>query len=418
MVAKYLGNGESIDLKPYYENVSRRTFMSLAGGVVGTSLTLPQLLQRTYGAKPEGKLVVNTRDTQGRPANVESVESERYRRLKAFEHFEPGRLSAHEVSGATIRQASDDPTDIVIQVGVKPKAAPKEWRRGDGKGNRKAVGRRIPGHAVSRESTLPGDPRDIPGMESAMARSERALSNAAAVRSTLEDVPMEYTLATNEGERHDLEGGSPVSDPDSSNDVDGTAAMVCYNGKCGSPVVLTAYHVADVDPEDNLEWNLHTLDVAAVDKAEPHIFGQDAMTFHLSGNVDYDVLGTDSIPDITGYWTYTGISNNTGGDLGKNIKPAYLYGATSGEVIDQKGIDRPYKEGKGLWIKYGAHTEHNNETEYGDSGGPWVDENGNLFGHHVGVNSGVFTSWNVLSVAGPTLDVLGASLSQDISECY
>ncbi|MFW5950315.1 MAG: hypothetical protein ACOCR6_03070, partial [archaeon] len=112
-----IDNGEEIDLRGYYDKISRREFLKVSGLAASGALSLPTLVERTYGAKPEGKVIVKKKDEQGRPAVVKSVDPERYRRLKAYEYFRPHKLSIENTVGATIRQRSEDPTDIAIQIG-------------------------------------------------------------------------------------------------------------------------------------------------------------------------------------------------------------------------------------------------------------------------------------------------------------
>jgi len=112
-----LDNGEEIDLRPYYENLSRRDFLKTSGFATA-AFTVPSFVKRTYGAEPEGKIIVKKKDIEGRPAVVEKVDPERFRRIKAYKHFEPRKLEAKGIAGATLRQRSEDRTDLVIQIGI------------------------------------------------------------------------------------------------------------------------------------------------------------------------------------------------------------------------------------------------------------------------------------------------------------
>lgn len=46
--------GECIDLRPYYENLSRRDFLKLGSGAVAGSLGLSTPIENAYGARPDG----------------------------------------------------------------------------------------------------------------------------------------------------------------------------------------------------------------------------------------------------------------------------------------------------------------------------------------------------------------------------
>lgn len=404
-----LENGESVDLQPYYDNLSRRDFLSIAGGLAATSLGLPELVERAYGATPEGKVIVNKRDREGRPAVVESVHPERYRRLKLFENFSTKQIKHPHIAGASIRQRSSDRTDLALQIGVEADAmhrsvGKREHPAGSNAGQARGHGNPPKPEDIPDVANVPEDPRDLPGLGPAVQRGVRG--QAASVSAA--DIPIEYTIVGGNPVRHGLKGGSSVYE-EGNGEYPGTAGLVCYDEGSREPVVLTAYHIGD---GDWIYYNGNRIDnIKHYDKYGDgnRTYGQDAVTYSLSSEgIDYDISETINIPDIKGYWTYSGLENETS-TLLSNLS-AKFYGAESGEVSHT--IDDVHKEGPS-GIKYAAHTEKL-VTKEGDSGGPWVDDDGYLFGIHNGEDGwDNLTNYAVVSVADKTLDAVNATLSPE-----
>jgi len=73
-------------------------------------------------------------------------------------------------------------------------------------------------------------------------------------------------------------------------------------------------------------------------------------------------------------------------------------------------------------VEFGVITE-NDPTDNGDSGSPWVDEDGYLIGFTVGeyhdpIWGGLdYEEKTCISAAGPALDELSATFSQDYDKC-
>ena len=390
-----LGNGECIDLQNYYMNLSRREFLRMAGGITVAGIGLDTLVERAYGADPEGRILVHTRDRSGRPAIVESVSPERYHRIKLLEEFDPSRIRHRNVQGASLRQRSDDRSDIVLQIGVPVS-------RIDGGTGRSPDDLPRP-EDIPDVADVPRDPANLPGIERALsaAQNGRAASPA--------DIPMEYMAVPENPTPQTLEGGSSLDNNDGGSAYNGTAGLVAYDSDSGDSVLYTAHHFTRSGESvyyDSTEINT----VLNLDPAND--YGQDAITYDLSQeNVSTDSLGTKEIPDIEGYWTFSGLSNETTGWNDPNV-PANFYGATSGEIQDP--IDDTHRQ-TASGLDYLAHTG-SGQTEDGDSGGPWVGDDGYLFGHHYGRNCGWFTCWSIVSVAGPSFDAVNVTLDPDGSD--
>jgi len=177
-------------------------------------------------------------------------------------------------------------------------------------------------------------------MEQAFSDVKEFLEQTSEVSSSVDDIPVEYTLGAHDGVQRSLKGGSSL---EGGNSPLGTAGSVCYYDSC-DPVLITSYHVSKDGPSNTstgnwVEWQSHKLENVA-SASQEGVNGQDVIAFYLADlNADeYDVLGThDRIPDVNGYWTFEGLSEDT---TGSSIDPTYTYGAKSGNsegVIEKTG---------------------------------------------------------------------------------
>lgn len=378
-----LGNGEQIDLQKYYENLSRRTFLQLSGGLAASSMTISTLVEKAYGAEPEGKTIVHTRDVKDRPAIVASVDPERYRRIKAYENFQSSIVAQKNknIRGVEIQQRSSDRTDLTIQVGVI-----SEEKR--------------PSEKIPEQANVPDDPKELPGMKEALPDNAQG-------------IPIEYMPVSNStGTPQSLEGGSSLNNPDMDDSPTGTAGLVCYDSETGTEVMLTAYHLLDYDGDDDyhLQWvsdDYYTRDLKEKDVQNQDSSNQDAITYDV-GLMNSSTLETLEIPNVSGYWTFSGLTDAT--SLFSTLS-ANFYGQESGKVTDA-AVSHTHKDDHGC--DYTAHTE-NEVTNDGDSGGPWVDDDGYFIGKLWGADCD-WTCYSILTVAGKTFDEVNVTLDDDSSD--
>lgn len=405
-----LENGEEVNLEKYYDNLPRREFIRVAGGLAATSFGLSTLVKKTYGATPEGKIVVLTRDKSDRPARVKSVHPERYRRIKAYEHFNADLVSRKNpnIQGVGIRQRSSESVDLVMQIGVLSSAIKGRVSGRDSNGKPEPSGISGPPiddihpKDISVQADIPTNPKSLPGVKAGFSESP--------IKASVEDIPFEYTIAGDDAKPQGLNGGAALDDPNTSEPLDGTATLVGYDSTSGDPVLLTAEHITE---NEELEFSDYIIDDKLKESVAPYHtrwYGQDAITFNLENEgIPYDPLEIIDIPDVSGaggYWTFEGVANETS-TLGNNLS-ANLYGQTSGSVTDCEIDDTYRKAWQGLDYVY--HTEEE-VTDDGDSGGPVVDNSGYMFGHVWGENSSWSGSWSVVSAAEKTFDAVDFSLS-------
>jgi hypothetical protein len=341
--------GQSIDLQQYYENMDRRAFLKSSTAIAAGALSLPALVQRAYGAKPEGKTIVHTRDRKGRPAKVRVVDPERYRRLKVYENYSSKALTdgASPINGLTITQRSSDPTDLALKF------------------------------LVEKETALSNLPDSVEGM------------------------PVEHEVERSEAHPEDLEGGSEVNSPhDGTNDgYDGTATFVCYDQDTEVEKVLTAYHVTTGDSD--IYYNGSDVGNLTEGEAANDGNGMDVAAYAL-GSVNTDPNGT-LIGDVSGWWTFSGLSDATSGSK----VAATGYGATSGQVNNEVR-----RTNKNDILEYQAAFNKNQDpTSGGDSGMPWLDDDDYLICHHHGDKvTWLGERWNIGGVAEQVLEVANATL--------
>lgn len=352
--------GERIDLGPYYENLSRRDFLRASGAAAGT-LGLSSLIERAYGAEPNGKTIVHTRDIYDRPDKVRVVEPERYRRIKFFEEFNPEHLGrdTSSIGGAKLRQRSQDPTDLAIVLEVDSDEALRN---------------------------LPNEPRSL-------SRSEQSSERMP------EDIPFEYEINSAEVTPNDLEGGSDLDIEYNGTDA-GTAGLVCLDRDSDNPVLLTARHVLYEEepwnsPQRDLQWNGTELDdIVEIDESVDGV----TISTEPVPVLDKDLRDTFiTTGDVNGYWTFSGLSDATG--LLSSVSATTYGQASSSESGD---ITKTVKSGS---LLYEARTEQQ-VTQGGDSGGPWVDDDD----YYLGITHGSSLNFSVISVAGTLFDALNIKL--------
>lgn len=97
---------------------TRRTFLRTLA-FSGTGLAgIKAATERAFGERPEGVPLVWRRDRFGNPETVNYVPKERRRRIKVYENLplETFHGRSNKVTGISLHQQSDDPTDVALQV--------------------------------------------------------------------------------------------------------------------------------------------------------------------------------------------------------------------------------------------------------------------------------------------------------------
>jgi len=78
---------------------------------------LSSVIERAYGARPDGVPLVHTDDVNGDPDKVRIVPGERYRRLQVYANLPISKLGGRydALNGVRITQRSNDETDLALQ---------------------------------------------------------------------------------------------------------------------------------------------------------------------------------------------------------------------------------------------------------------------------------------------------------------
>lgn len=223
-------------------------------------------------------------------------------------------------------------------------------------------------------------------------------SNTATVQRKLPNrfkkMPIEYEERPREKHPQDLVGGIDIGVEGS--DSMGTATVVAYDLETAEEVVITADHITDGASQITHVGD-PVADFAHRDTAT------DTTSYTLHSDTSAEPLATiTSIPDVTGTWRFAGLSDQ----VSSEAVPVQLFGLGSGEVSDECNDTTRDAE-----VEYQADMASHSTTD-GDSGGPWVDDDGKLLACHFGWDSNmVGVQWSVGSVGRESLDAVNAVLA-------
>lgn len=344
--------GTTVSLSERLPNATRRNVLRGIGSVAAGSVGLAKLVERAAGATPDGEVLTLTTDVRGNPDTVRVVPPERYRRLKLYERMPAQRIiDRHDpLTAISITQRSSDPSDI--------------------------------GFEFILDAETEGGRSNLP--------------------TTYRGVPITYEERTVTRTQQDISGGLECSASDL---PPGTTTVVGYDTSSGNKVVLTAEHVTE-----------SSFDLYIGGGEEGTFRVSDATLDAVSYTLDNPSFGTvgkvKGIQDITGAWTFAGLADTVGQtDDGDTVSDGGtvsvdFYGKESGALSDV--CNNTKRTGK---VDYQADMKEA-KTQDGDSGGPWVDDNGKFLALHVGTTSDWFDTWSYGTVGQPVFDTLGVSLSK------
>jgi len=241
-MARKIPTGTTLELGTKLRELSRRSVLrGLATAATASGAALSTAVERAYGKKPEGKVIVHTKDIYGQPDTVRVIPKERYRRLKVYERLPIQKFTDREgIQALTITQQSDDPTDLALKFLAEK--------------NDRATRKRVP-------------------------------NNYKRVPTVVEEKPYETREEA-------VEGGTGIDNPDIDG-LNGTVSIVGYDAS-GNEVIITADHV--MEGADHIEFSDDEI-------ADFYLRNQshDVTAYKLTANISTDPRGTVSeIPDITG----------------------------------------------------------------------------------------------------------------------
>ena len=341
--------GTTLELGSKLRALSRRSVLrGLATAATASGAALSAAVERAYGKPPEGKVIVHTDDIHGQPDTVRVIPKERYRRLKLYERLPIQKFTDRDgIQALTITQQSDDPTDLALKFLVE--------------NNVRATRKRVP-------------------------------NNYNRVPTVVEEKPLKAKTEA-------IEGGTAVENKSTRRETDGTVCLVGYDAVDGEDLILTADHV--MDGQDSIYFSDDKIGDL---KVRDHT--NDVTSYKLTGSIDRNPLETkiQDVPTVSGAWRFSGLADKVGNtDDGDSITDGEtvdvkMFGAFSGQVSDFCNNTKRWNR-----VSHQADMAHHRTTD-GDSGGPWVDQDGKLLGLHHGAGGYDDNFWSVAAVGRQALN--------------
>lgn len=204
-------------------------------------------------------------------------------------------------------------------------------------------------------------------------------------------------------EKHDtLKGGLQISP---SGSVFGSLCLVAYDASDGHKKLITARHVMDDSTDGDIYHPAHSAECSnsqivgafETESVDEDIWAADLAQLSINGNVGGTV---DAIPDITGYWTYSGITDET---------------MTGSIFCHMAGAESHKREGYAVTTSQGNLVEHQVDYgdmngEHGDSGSPYVDPDGKLVSMYNGCEGKNGDNWDIGTAGDYVLEPMNATL--------
>lgn len=365
---------EEIESLIEFKGADRRTFLKNLAATGGGLIGLNSAIKRTTAQSSDGVPIVYTRDRQGNPEQVRMVSEERHRRLELFENLEVSDIRNGKGRVTSIALKEHDNGELGLHLYLK--------------NNNRETRRKLP----DRYSKMPitfeerGYSKPIYECESGDCR---------------------------EGDHFDTMQGNiqiAVFTSDTTQSV-GTLGFVAYNDDGSDPYksLITAAHVVDdrstnklYQPCLNVSSSREVGDFVTLSSPSD----LDGAKYDASTSAAVGATAESSQKDISGYWTYQGLSDYTSD---KKLDVVFAGQKTCGagmecfEVTTTEILD------------YQANYHYAYETESGDSGGPYVDGNGKLTGIHSGDidnNNDGINDYSFGPVANKLLNRLNVTLSK------
>ncbi|WP_424016168.1 hypothetical protein ACOZ4N_00800 (plasmid) [Halorientalis pallida] len=367
-----LAVGETVRL----DQTTRRRFLKMLGiGSVGIT-GLQAALENAYGEEPEGVPLVLTKDRQGQPEKVKIIEEERHNKIQKYKRFS-NKVRSEKIGRMSLKSRSDSRGDLKIKVTMSKRKNPDK------------------------------------GKNPSINSLEKSIQN-----NKPDQIPVEINKKVIDGKKHacgsrgddrsTMEGGIGISTYPSS--TSGTLGLVCYGDGTNTldNVLITADHVMEGDSD------MYQVDSTSVGSFSARDQSEDitAYEFNWDSDVTLDNGGVLGAPDVTGTWTWDGLLEYTiTGTI--DVTLSGRSSCTEDNMVTDVATN-------------GYHAEHQVNMnsavgQSGDSGGPWVDDDGKLVAFHSGVvhiKESIFGTildkWDAGPAAEKALEAVGAQLQQPI----
>ncbi|MFC6752053.1 hypothetical protein [Halorubrum tibetense] len=342
-MAKQLEIGETVQLN----HSTRRRFLRLLGAGTVSIAGLRTALGTAYGEEPEGVPLTLTKDTQGRPDKVKIIEEERYELLQTYKEFSEEVNGNDKIRSITLHQQSDSRTDLKIEVIIlkpedktRPEKEPTEEVKEEIK--------------KAKQEIKNNEPARLP------------------VEINEENIKSEKDACGDRGDdQSTMEGGLGIST--SPFTTTGTLGLVCYGDGTDTDdtVLITADHVMEGDS------SMYQVDSDPIGSFSSRDQDEDITVYEFDSDSGVSVNHRDIIgaSDVTGAWTWDGILENT---IQGTIDCTLSGKNSCTEDNMATGVDSG-----GERVEHQVNMNSRN-AQNGDSGGPWVDDNGKLVAFHSG----------------------------------
>lgn len=352
-------------------DTSRRQLLRAASGAGIGLAGFKTAIEEVTGESHDGVPVVYTRDKQGMPDKVRMVSRERYRRLRTYCNIDYQSIfeSNQGINEISLKQFSSAEEDIGLHLQIE-----------DG---------------VQREQiSLPNSAENLP-----VTYETNSLRYCQNDDNPCNDPNNEARVCEHFNE---MKGGIQISD-------DSSFGTLCFVGKDsddGYEKLITAEHVMD-----NTQGNIYQPDYSCINDRSVGSHDTDDIGEDIwAGQLDTDSASAsvgktvDEIPDITGYWTWEGLSDHTTTDSVQCL----IAGART--EIKQNWANKTAYSNYSVdhAVVYGQ-----DKAEGGDSGAPYVDLEGNLVSMHNSCSwvKNIPDAWDVGTQAEYVLEAANATLS-------
>lgn len=333
----------------------RRKFLTHVAGA-GTGFLG---LNRTVGADEgdtDQKPIVWTRDQNGEPDVVRYISEERHRRLMVYKNLNINNL------------LNEYPSIYFISMGSQP-------------GEQELM---LELFVSERRNSLPEEVDDVPTVINEIDKYD-------------------HHPDCREGEEYDTLRSNIGISVDRGDDTHGfgTIGLIGYNAHPDNPYecIVTAYHVVE-DRTNNEMYQPAFGDIAGYQRQDDE--DMDTTKYKAARSADVGATEESSQEDITGTWDFAGLTDATDGDGGVD---AVIAGKeTCSDSATCIGTARDDD------VEYRADYKGEHGVD-GDSGSPYVDQNGKLVSLHKGETSDGENWHSVGPVGSETIDRLDVTLT-------
>ena len=307
----------------------RRKFLKYVGGASTGLLGVNRAAIGTAKRDTNQRLIVWTRNQNGDPEAARYISKERYRRLMVYKN-----LNINDF-------LNEYPTISFISMGSQP-------------GESKLM---LELFVSERRNSLPEDVDDVPTFIKEIEK-------------------VNYQPECRDGDEYDVLRSNIEISVDIGNDTHstGTIGLIGYNSDPNDSYecIVTSYHIVEGSTNNEM-YQPAFGDVAGNQRQDD--FDMDTTKYEAEFSADVGATEEPNQEDITGTWDFAGLTDATDGTDG--VDAEFAGKETCSESAECIGTTRDNI------VKYQANYKDEHGVS-GDSGGPYVDQDGKLVSLHYG----------------------------------